>query len=404
MDESNKIVLRRKEDRRLRGGHLWVFSNEVDIHTSPLTDFNPGDRADVVDHAGKPLGTALVNPHSLICARLISRKPGVNPTAGWFQKRLQRALGLRRMQHRGQNGSDCYRLVHGEADGLPGLIVDRYGDVLVGQLNTAGMDLRRAEIEQALVALLEPRGILWRNDSQVRKLEGLPLETIEGPGEVSDSVCVTEGELRFTIDLAPGQKTGWYFDQVANRERTAPLLGACPRVLDLYCYQGAWGVAAARAGAEKVVCVDSSEAAVAAIDRHAEANGVADRVEAVQANAERYMDSLLEDKARFDAVIVDPPAFAPRAKDVRQALKAYRRLNEKALRLLDSGGLLISMTCSAHIQEDRYEAVLLQAARHIDRDLQILMRLEQGPDHPVHPAIPETRYLKGRVARVLPSF
>jgi len=402
MAESKKIVLRRKEEQRLRGGHLWVFSNEVDTRTSPLTDFRAGDRADVVDHAGKPLGTALVNPHSLICARLISRKPGVNPTVGWFKKRLQRALTLR--QHQLNGAAECYRMVFGESDGLPGLIVDRYGDVLVGQLNTAGMDARRADIEQALVALLEPQGILWRNDSSVRKLEGLEQELIEGPGDVPDSIRVIEGDMSFAIDLAPGQKTGWYFDQVANRQRTAPLLGACARVLDLYSYQGAWGIAAARAGAESVVCVDSSAPAVEAIPAHAQANGVAGKIEAVQSNAERFMDGLLEKKARFAAVIVDPPAFAPKARDVRQALKAYRRLNEKALRLLDPGGLLISMTCSAHIQEDRYEAVLLQAARHIDRDLQILMRLEQGPDHPVHPAIPETRYLKGRVARVLPSF
>mgnify|MGYP001032565785 CR=1 FL=1 len=395
-----KIALKRKEEKRLRGGHLWVFSNEVDTRATPLTDLSPGDLADVVDHTGKPIGTALVNPHSLICARLISRKPSVNPTVGWFKKRLQRALALRQAHI----NSNCYRMVYGESDGLPGLIVDRYGDVLVGQLNTAGMDGRRTIIEQALVALLEPRGILWRNDSQVRQLEGLEQEIVEGPGEIPDSVRVTEGEMQFSIDLQPGQKTGWYFDQRSNRERSAPLLGACPRVLDLYCYQGAWGIAAARAGAKSVVCVDSSGPAVEAIAAHAAANGVADKIEAVQANAERFMDSLLDDKARFDAVVVDPPAFAPRAKDVRQALKAYRRLNEKALRLLDPGGVLISMTCSAHIQEDRYEATLLQAARHIDRDLQILMRLEQGLDHPVHPAIPETRYLKGRVARVLPSF
>jgi len=402
MDDAKTIVLRRKEERRLRGGHLWIFSNEVDTQRSPLTALAPGERADILDHAGKPLGTALVNPHSLICARLISRKTGVKPTAGWFEKRLRRALALRK-----ETLSDCgsfYRLVFGESDGLPGLIVDRFGEVLVGQLNTAGMDARRAEIEQALNAVLAPRSILWRNDSSVRQLEGLSQEVIEGSGEMPDTVTVEEGELSYSIDLAAGQKTGWYFDQVANRRRTRPLLGRCRRVLDLYCYHGAWGLQAARAGAESVVCVDSSATAIEAVRRHAEANGLSDRVEAMQANAERFLDGLLAEKARFDAVIVDPPAFAPRAKDVRQALKAYRRLNEKALRLIEPGGLLISMTCSAHIQEERFETVLLQAARHIDRDLQILMRLEQGPDHPVHPAIPETRYLKGRVARVLPSF
>jgi 23S rRNA (cytosine1962-C5)-methyltransferase len=402
MDEAKTLVLRRREERRLRGGHLWVFSNEVDTQRTPLTDLTAGDRVDVLDHGGKALGTALVNPHSLICARLISRKAGVNPTAGWFKKRLGQALALR--QARLGASADGYRLVFGESDGLPGLIVDRFGDVLVGQLNTAGMDARRGDIEQALVDLLAPRGILWRNDSSVRQLEGLGQETIHGPGELPSAVTIEEGELSFSIDLADGQKTGWYFDQVANRQRVAPLLGRCQRVLDLYCYHGAWGLQAAKAGADAVVCVDSSAPAIDAVAQHAESNGLADRVEAVQANAERYLDGLLAEKARFDAVVVDPPAFAPKARDVRQALNAYRRLNEKALRLLEPGGLLITMTCSAHIHEERFEGLLLQAARHIDRDLQILMRLEQGPDHPVHPAIPETRYLKGRVARVLPTF
>jgi 23S rRNA (cytosine1962-C5)-methyltransferase len=403
MDAQPKLVLKRREEKRLRAGHLWIFSNEVDTHRSPMTSFDelgPGRAVDVIDHDGKALGSALVNPHSLICARLISRKAGVTPSPKWFRKRIERALQLRELRDDGR----CYRMVYSESDGLPGLIIDRFGDVLVGQLNTAGMDALRPVIEQVLMDLLEPVGILWRNDSQIRELEGLAREVVQGPGSIPESVQVVEGELRFELALNEGQKTGWYFDQRANRERVAPLLGRCGRVLDLYAYQGAWGIAAARAGAESVLCVDSSQPAVDAIPRHAEANGVDDRVNAIQANAERYMDTLLEEKARFDAVIVDPPAFAPRARDVQQALKAYRRLNEKALRLLEPGGLLVTMTCSAHIHEERYEALLLQAARHIDRDLQVLMRLEQGPDHPVHPAIPESRYLKGRVVRVLPTF
>jgi len=408
MESKVRLVLKRNEEKRLRGGHLWIFSNEVDTQRSPMAEFSAGQVVDVFDHDGKALGSALVNPHSLICARLISRKAGVKPTPGWFKKRLKRALELRESRddnngHPHHNGR-CYRMVYSESDGLPGLIIDRYDTVLVGQLNTVGMDALRPVIEKALVDLLDPAAILWRNDSQIRELEGLEREVISGPGTLPDSVELLENDLKFTLTLDQGQKTGWYFDQRANRERVAPLLERCENVLDLYSYQGAWGIAAAKAGAKKVLCVDSSENAVDAIPGHAKANGVDGQVTAIQANAERYMDSLLEEKARFDAIIVDPPAFAPRAKDVGQALKAYRRLNEKALRLLNPGGLLVSMTCSAHIHEERYESLLLQAARHIDRDIQVLMRLEQGPDHPVHPAIPESRYLKGRVVRVLPSF
>ena len=397
MHAPSPLVLRRNEDRRLRAGHLWVFSNEVDTGRSPMSSFEPGQRADVVDHQGRPLGTALVNPKSLICARLISRQAGVEPSTRWFSKRLERATALRALAGLG----DCHRWVYGESDGLPGLILDRYGAFVVGQLNTAGMDRLRPVIEDALMSVAGIKGVLWRNDSQVRSLEGLEREVLAGPGDIAPSVRVEESGVVYTLSLVEGQKTGWYFDQRANRERVAPLLGRCQRVLDLYSYQGGWGLASARAGAVQVTCIDSSGPAIAAVQAHAEANGLADRVTAIQSDAERYLDGLLDAKARFDAVVFDPPAFAPRARDVRPALKAYRRLNEKALRLLEPGGLLVSMTCSAHILEDRYEALLLEAARHIDRDLQVLMRLEQGPDHPVHPAIPETRYLKGRVVRLL---
>jgi len=400
MQAAQALVLRRNEDRRLRAGHLWIFSNEVDIARSPLTDYSPGQLVDVHDAQGKPLGTAMVNPNSLICARLVARRPGVQLDLAWFKRRLGEALAWRERHY----AHPCYRWVHAESDGLPGLVLDRFGSVVVGQLNSAGMDQRRELIEQALESLIEPQAILWRNDSRVRELEGLEQEVVVGSGQLPERLEVIEGSLHFSLAATGGQKTGWYFDQQANRARVAPWLGASERVLDLYAYHGAWGLTAAAAGSHRVICVDSSAPAVEAIRRNAQANGLDDRVEALQEDAEAVMDRLLEQRERFDAVIVDPPAFAPRARDVRPALKAYRRLNEKAMRLLVPGGLLISLSCSAHVQEDRYETILLQAARHIDRDLQLLMRLEQGPDHPVLPAMAETRYLKGRLARLLPSF
>ncbi len=398
--EAQALVLKKGEDKRLRGGHLWVFSNEIDVKRSPLTDFQPGQIADVMDAGGRPVGTALVNPNSLICARLISRQAGVNPDANWFGERIRAALALRRRLY----PEPYYRLVFGESDGLPGLVIDRFDRYLVAQANTAGMDRMRGVIEQAMAGVLQPDGVLWRNDASVRELEGLKRAIEPGLGRMPGQLNVVENGLRFAFEPMNGQKTGWYFDQQHNRQRVLPLLADMDRVADLYAYHGAWGLGAARLGVAEVICVDSSQAAVNAIRSNALANDLAARVNTVQADAERWLSDRLAAGERFDAVIVDPPAFAPRARDVKVALSAYRRINEKALRLLRPGGLLVSCSCSAHVFEERFVDTLRQAARHIDRDLQVVMRLEQAPDHPVLPAMPFTRYLKGVAVRVMPSY
>jgi 23S rRNA (cytosine1962-C5)-methyltransferase len=400
MPDRQSIILKKGEDRRLRAGHLWVFSNEVDVSATPLTEMVAGALANVTDAAGRTVGTAIINPHSLICARLISRRPDVVPSPAWLLKRLRNALDMRE----GIFDQPFYRMVFGESDGLPGLVIDRFGDVLVAQANTAGMDGLRSDIEQALEELLHPTGLLWRNDAMVRELEGLERLVQPGPGQLPEKVTVIEGDLRFEVDLMVAQKTGWYFDQQANRQRVWPLLGDCGRVADLYAYHGAWGLGAAALGADEVVCVDSSEPAVKAIAANAKINGLTDAVTAIEQDADQWLDEQLAAKARFDAIIVDPPALAPRARDVKKALGAYRRINEKAMRLIKPGGLLVTCSCSAHIFEERFIDLIRQAGRHVDRDLQILMRLEQGPDHPVTPAIPLTRYLKGLVVRVMDSF
>lgn len=394
------LRLKRGEDRRLRAGHMWIFSNEVDTGKSPLDCLEPGAVVNVVDAGGRAFGTAMVNPHSLICARLISRKPDVRPDRAWFAGRLRRALEFRQDAY----PEPYYRLVFGEGDGLPGLILDRYGDYLVGQLNTAGMDRARAEIEAALVQVLAPRGLLWRNDAPARELEGLRHVVETGFGEVPARIPVIEGALEFEVDPHTGQKTGWYYDQRANRARLAPLVRRGWRVLDAWCYQGAWGVAAAVAGAGDLTLVDRSAPALAAARANAAANAPDIPIHPVQADAESFMNECLERRERFDLIVIDPPPFARRARDVKPALAAYRRINELAIRLMNYGGLLVSCSCSAHVREDRFTDILRRAARHVDRELQILARLEQGPDHPVHPAIPETRYLKGCIARVVPSY
>lgn len=399
MSPPDSLILKRGEDKRLRAGHLWVFSNEIDVKRSALVDFAPGQVADVVEAGGRPVGTALISPHSLICARLISRRPGVVPDEDWFAGRIEAALKLRQRLFSGP----YYRLVFGESDGLPGLVIDRFDAFLVAQANTAGMDGLRELIERALIRVLHPEGVLWRNDAAVRELEGLPRAIEPGLGRLPRRLQLVEGGLDFAFEPMSGQKTGWYFDQQFNRQRVLPMFAGFERVADLYAYHGAWGLGAAAVGVAEVVCVDSSQAAVNAIRSNAAANRLTDRVSAIQADAERWLADRLAAGERFDAVIVDPPAFAPRARDVKAALSAYRRINERALRLVRPGGILVSCSCSAHVLEERFVDILRQAARHVDRDLQILMRLEQGPDHPVLPAMPFTRYLKGVAARVLRS-
>ena len=398
--DGQSLVLKKAEDKRLRAGHLWVFSNEVDVKRSPLGAFQPGQVANVLDAGGRPVGTALISPNSLICARLISRRPDVEPDVDWFAARIEAALDLRQRLY----AEPYYRLVFGESDGLPGLVIDRFDRYLVAQANTAGMDRLREVIEQALARVLQPEGLLWRNDGAVRELEGLKRAIEPGLGRMARQLTVREGGMRFAIEPMSAQKTGWYFDQQHNRARVLPLLAGMNRVADLYAYHGAWGLGAARVGCGEVICVDSSQVAINAIRSNAHASDLSGVVSAVQADAERWLSDRLAANERFDAVIVDPPAFAPRARDVKVALSAYRRINEKAMRLVRPGGLLVSCSCSAHVLEERFVDTLRQAARHIDRDLQILMRLEQGPDHPVLPAMPFTRYLKGVAVRVMASY
>ncbi len=392
------LKLNKGEERRLQAGHMWVFSNEVDTRETPLTAHEPGDPVTIVAHGGKPLGSGYVNPRSLIAARLVVRGKPAPIDQSLLTHRLNIALGLRRRLYR----DPCYRLVYGESDGLPGLVVDRYRDVVVAQLTTAGMERLKEPLVAALTKVLKPAGILWRNDVPVRDLEGLPRYVEVAAGSVPEELTIAEGGLEFRVDPRAGQKTGWFFDQAANRERLARYV-AGGRVLDAYAYLGAWGLRAAAAGAEEVVCVDVSAAAVAGIEDHAAANRIADRVRAHRADAVAFLKAALAENQRFDAVILDPPALIKRKKDLKAGEAAYRRVNELALRALGTDGILITCSCSYHLAPERLIALLQAAARHVDRQLQILEVLHQGPDHPIHPAIPETSYLKGVIARVLPG-
>ncbi|MFM7432519.1 MAG: class I SAM-dependent rRNA methyltransferase, partial [Gammaproteobacteria bacterium] len=295
----------------------------------------------------------------------------------------------------------------GEADGLPGLVLDRYGDIVVGQIATLGMERLQAEIEVAIRDVLDPPVLLWKNDSGARALEGLPERVQLAWGEMPEQVAVLEHlpagpTLTFRVDLAGGQKTGWFFDQTFNRSLLPRFLRAGARVLDVCSYAGGWATTAAAAGAREVGCVDSSAAALALAARNVSANSPLTAV-VHRGDAFEVLAALAAAGERYDAVIVDPPAFIKRRKEIPQGQAAYRKLNQLALRVLEPGGLLVSCSCSHHLASEDLLAAIQGAARHVDRFVQVLHEGGQSPDHPRHPAIPETRYLKAFFCRVTRS-
>src|SRR5208283_679687 len=388
--------LKQNEDRRLHAGHLWVFSNEVDTRQTPLLKFKAGELVRVLAHNDRALGLAYVNPQSLISARLLSSWR--LPDAAWFAQRMRIALALRERLY----VEPYYRAVYGEADGLPGLVIDRYGAQCVVQIATAGMERLKPQIQEAVLQVFKCDTLLFKNDGGAREQEGLPLYVEVAKGKLDQLGLVVEGGLRFSVPLAEGQKTGWFFDQAANRRALTKYVRKGARVLDVFCYVGAWGARAARDGAGEVICVDSSAAALDLAASNAERNSIA--LTTRKGDAFDVLEALAKEGAQFDIVIVDPPAFAKRKKDLPKALAAYKRLNQLAMQLLAGEGILVSCSCSYHVSAAELQEAIAKAARGADKHLQILEMGGQAPDHPVHPAIPETRYLKAYFCRVNDSL
>ncbi|MGB3610993.1 MAG: class I SAM-dependent rRNA methyltransferase [Cellvibrio sp.] len=389
------LTLKSQADRRLKLGHLWIYSNEVDVERTPLKNFAAGEQALVTSHNGKPLGIALMNPNALICGRLISRSEKYPLNKSLLVHRIKQSLALRELTF----DQPYYRLIFGDADLLPGLVVDRFGAFLVVQIASAGMEQVKDEIVEALVQVLKPQGILLSNDHSARSLEDLPEYVEVAYGEVPERVELVENNTRFLAPVHGGQKTGWFYDHRMNRAQLQAYVKD-KRVLDVFSYIGGWGVQAAQAGAREVVCVDASEAALDGVERNAELNGVTDRVSAIHGKAIDVLKHLIAEGEQFDVVVLDPPAFIKRRKDQKSGEAAYRHLNELGMRLLGRDGLLVSASCSMHLQHDTLLDIVRGAGRHLDRHVQIIGQGGQGPDHPVHPAIPETDYLKAVFARV----
>ena len=398
MSDSGKVAelpalrLKRNEDRRLHAGHLWIFSNEVDTGQTPLTKFKAGDLVRVLAHNDRALGLAYVNPQSLISARML--ESWNLPDAAWLATRIRAALALRERLY----SKPYYRLVYGESDGLPGLVVDRYGSACVVQIGTAGMEKLKHEIRQALEEVLHCEALLFKNDSAAREMEGLPSYVEAATGSFEELGKVLEDGLEFRAPFALGQKTGWFFDQAANRRALPKYVRRGARVLDVFSYVGAWGVRAAHSGAREVLCVDSSAAALELAVSNAERNKT--KVVAVRGDAFDVLEDMGKSGARFDVLVIDPPAFAKRKKDLPKALAAYKRLNQLAMQVIADDGILVSCSCSHHVSPAELQDAIAKAARAADKHLQILEMGGQSPDHPVHPAIPETRYLKAYFCRV----
>jgi 23S rRNA (cytosine1962-C5)-methyltransferase len=390
------LRLKRNEDRRLHAGHLWIFSNEVDTSQTPLLKFKAGELVRVLAHNDRALGLAYVNPKSLIAARML--ETWKIPDTTWLAARIRAAMTLRDRLY----AKPYYRLVYGESDGLPGLVVDRYGSRCVVQIGTAGMEQLKTQIQEALSQVVKGDALLFKNDSAAREMEGLPSYVEAVKGKFDEPALVVEDDLEFRAPLADGQKTGWFFDQAANRHALSRYVPRGGRVLDVFSYVGAWGVRAAHLGAHEVTCVDSSAAAL----ELAAANAARNRLKIVTRRGDAFdvLEEFARQDVRFDVVIVDPPAFAKRKKDLPKALAAYRRLNQLAIRATADDGILVSCSCSFHVSAEDLQDAIAKAAHGADKHVQILQMGGQAPDHPVHPAIPETRYLKAYFCRINQSL
>ena len=376
-------------ERRTAAGHPWVYSNEIHMDAA-ARGLAPGSLVTLRRAGGAgALGVAMFNPHTLLAARLLDRD-ALRPIGGrFFARHFERALGLRERLY----DEPYYRLVHAEADGLPGLVVDRFGGVLAVQLNAAGMARLEPLILEALARLLQPAAIVLRNDSPARVLEGLPFETRVAFGGIDGPVELRENGARFPVDPLGGQKTGWFFDQRDSRGFLARLASGA-RVLDLYCFNGGFAVQAALGGAAAVAGIDRSEPALALAASAARLNGVAERIEFRRGEAFAEAARLAAARERFDIVIADPPAFARSKKDAPAASRGYRKLARLAAAATAPGGILFLASCSHNVAAADFAEAVRRGLADAGRGARILRDAGASPDHPVHPALPETAYLK----------
>ncbi len=379
-------------DKRVRHGHPWVYSNEIAMDAA-VRALPAGTVVALASAEGHEIGAAMFNPRTLVAARILDRDPRATIDSAFLARRIQRALDLRARLFDGA----YYRLVHAEADGLPGLVVDRYGDVAAVQANTAGMELLTPALLDALDRVLKPAAIVLRNDGAMRQLEGLAQEVRVAKGRVDGPVKIVENAVAFYADVLGGQKTGWFFDQRGNRAFMAALCRGGARVLDLYSHTGGFAVQAAMAGAGAVDAVDRSEPALALAERAARENGCAGRCKFQRAEVFAEAEKRVAAGEKHDVVIADPPAFVKSKKDLAAGARGYRKLARLAARLTAPGGVMFVASCSHNMETEAFAEQVRRGLDDAGRSGRIIRAAGAGPDHPVHPHLPETAYLKALV-------
>jgi len=390
----NTLYVKKGFEKAIYDGHPWIYKNAIDRVRG---DYGPGDLVEIKDWRGKFLGIGYINPASYISARILTRKKEDIDSRFW-RKRLERALDFRKKLD--INALDAYRLVFSEADFMPGLIIDKFNDYLVMQVLTLGMERLKEAIVGIIVDLLPVKGIYQKNDIAVRSIEGLSMVDELLFGEVPDEVIINENGVQFYVNISGGQKTGHYLDQRCNRALLNPISRGA-RVLDAFCYTGGFGLNAANFGAKSVIGIDASEDAVRTARRNAELNGVSEICEYEVANVFDRLRELEEKGLQFDLVVLDPPAFAKNKRAVEGALKGYKEINLRAMKILKSSGFLLTCSCSHHISWDLFEGIILEAAKDAHKSLRVVARTGQPSDHPVLMGFDESLYLKCLLLEVI---
>ena len=388
------VQLAKGKNKRLKTGHLWIFSNEI-IHPEHRPD--PGTIVRVRDARGDHTGIGFYHPNSLIAVRLLSRDE-ITADTGFFSRRLEQAVRARKkMAH----NTNAMRLVHSESDGLPGLIVDRYADGLVLQILSAGMDKQRNIVIDILTKLLQPSFIVLRNDHLMREREGLAINKEVIHGDKTDfPVSITENSVRYLVDPVDGQKTGFHLDQRDNRFLFRNFISDGDRVLDGFCHQGGFALNAALAGAGEVVAIDDTESVCDIARENVRLNSMEPVMTVYRADLMKHLPELADRGKPFDVINLDPPNFATNKKSVGPALRAYRKIHRHALEMLNPGGILTTSSSSHHITEDSFLESVQRACRDTGKRVQLLYKGGASSDHPALPEMPETGYLKFHIFRV----
>ncbi len=390
MSQIPSVFLKPGRDKRVSGGHPWAFSNEIRMD-SDAKSLEPGCVATLQRVDGKPLGIGTFNPHCLIAFRIFARLGPID--RAFIAGRLRRALDLRQRLFEAPH----YRLVNGEADGLPGLVVDRFGAVAVVQARTMGAEALLGPVIEAIDEVIAPDAVVLRNDGAWRRAEGLDTYVRVAKGEVKAPVPVIEGNLRFLADPVAGQKTGWFFDQRPNRAFAAGLCRGGGSMLDVFCHSGGFALSAAAAGAGHVLAIDRSGAALDLARMAAELNGLMDRCAFAEGDAFAEMERLSGEGARFTVVACDPPAFVKSRSALKSGLKGYRKLARLAAGMVEPGGFLFLASCSLNVDRESFAAEAARGITGAGRGSRVIYEGGAGPDHPVHPRVPESAYLKAMV-------